>query len=187
VEEITIKKAKKVVDLLTVADVCIEASEAWARLLESRNKGSLTKKQQDDREVNTADRGDRGNYGNHEKHQQQLAEQKEKMSFHHPNDAEKWCEIHHTAGHDLEECETFLDHKKDASTSSGAGGASRRTSSGGYRQWRSDGWDQCDIQGQPIHRLEDIRKKSLKEISVWLSASSHIEEWSGPRLTSHSS
>jgi hypothetical protein len=35
VEEIAMKKAKTVVNLLAVADVCIEASEAWARLLES--------------------------------------------------------------------------------------------------------------------------------------------------------
>jgi hypothetical protein len=33
VEEITMKKPKTVVDLLTVADTCIEASEARARLL----------------------------------------------------------------------------------------------------------------------------------------------------------
>jgi hypothetical protein len=32
--------------------------------------------------------------------------------FRHPGDAEKWCEIHHTSRHDLEECKTFLDHKK---------------------------------------------------------------------------
>jgi hypothetical protein len=30
VEEITMKKPKMVVDMLAVADVCIEASEAWA-------------------------------------------------------------------------------------------------------------------------------------------------------------
>jgi fructose 1,6-bisphosphatase len=36
VEEITMKKPKMVADLLTVADVCIEAQ---ARLLESRGKG----------------------------------------------------------------------------------------------------------------------------------------------------
>jgi hypothetical protein len=35
VEEIAMKKPKTVVDLLAVADVCIEASEARARLLES--------------------------------------------------------------------------------------------------------------------------------------------------------
>jgi hypothetical protein len=38
VEEIAMKKPKTVVDLLTVADTCIEASEAWPRLLESHSK-----------------------------------------------------------------------------------------------------------------------------------------------------
>jgi hypothetical protein len=33
VEEIAIKKPRMVVDLLAVADVCIKASKAWARLL----------------------------------------------------------------------------------------------------------------------------------------------------------
>jgi hypothetical protein len=50
VEEITMKKPKMVVDFLAVADVCIEASKARARLLESRGKGP-SKKKQDDREV----------------------------------------------------------------------------------------------------------------------------------------
>jgi hypothetical protein len=58
------KKLKIVADLLVVADVCIEALEAQARLLESRKKGLLKKQQQEDREVNTADRGDHGNCGN---------------------------------------------------------------------------------------------------------------------------
>jgi hypothetical protein len=31
-----------------------------------------------------------------------------------PADAEKWCEIHCTAGHDIEECITYLDRKKMA-------------------------------------------------------------------------
>jgi hypothetical protein len=39
VEEIAMKKPKMVADLLTVAGVCIEASEAWAQLLESRGRG----------------------------------------------------------------------------------------------------------------------------------------------------
>jgi hypothetical protein len=39
VEEIVMKKPKTVAGLLAVADVCIEASEARARLLESRGKG----------------------------------------------------------------------------------------------------------------------------------------------------
>jgi hypothetical protein len=56
-EEIAMKKPKTVADLLAVADVCIEASEVRARLLESRGKGPARRK--DDREVNTAERGDR--------------------------------------------------------------------------------------------------------------------------------
>jgi hypothetical protein len=40
VEEIAMKKPKTVADLLAVVDVCIEASEAQARLLESRGKGA---------------------------------------------------------------------------------------------------------------------------------------------------
>jgi hypothetical protein len=55
VEEIAIKKPKMVTDLLTVADVCIEASEARARLLESRGKGASRRR--DNQEVNTAERG----------------------------------------------------------------------------------------------------------------------------------
>jgi hypothetical protein len=38
VEEIAMKKPKTVANLLTVTDVCIGASEAWARLLKSRGK-----------------------------------------------------------------------------------------------------------------------------------------------------
>jgi hypothetical protein len=53
VEEIAMKKLKTVVDLLTVVDVCIEASEARARLLKSRGKGPSRKR--DDQEVNTAE------------------------------------------------------------------------------------------------------------------------------------
>jgi hypothetical protein len=44
VEEITIKKPKTVADLLAVTDVCIEASEARAWLLESHGKGPSKKK-----------------------------------------------------------------------------------------------------------------------------------------------
>jgi hypothetical protein len=103
------KKSKMVVNLLAVADVCIEASEARARLHELSNKGPSKKKQQEDREVNAVDRGDHGNCGNY---QQQPTKQKEKRSFGWPADAEKWSEIHRTAWHNLEECKTFLDHKK---------------------------------------------------------------------------
>jgi hypothetical protein len=39
IEEIAMKKPKTVGDFLTVTNMCIEASEAWARLLESRGKG----------------------------------------------------------------------------------------------------------------------------------------------------
>jgi hypothetical protein len=54
VEDITMKKPKTVVDLLAVADVCIEAFETRARLLKSWDKWTSRKK--DDREVNTDDR-----------------------------------------------------------------------------------------------------------------------------------
>jgi hypothetical protein len=117
VEEITMKKPRTMTDLLVVADVCIKASKAWARLLESRGNGP-SKKNQDDRDVNTTDRGDQGDQRDHGDHgyrgnrQQQSVDQKEKRLFYHPADEEKWCEIHRTTGHDLEECKTFLDCKK---------------------------------------------------------------------------
>jgi hypothetical protein len=104
------KKPKTVVDLLTVADVCIEAFEAQARLLESRDKGPSRKK--DDREINIANRGNHKDRGNHGYRGKQSSEQKEKRPFWRPDNAENWCEIHRTARHDLEECKTFMDHKK---------------------------------------------------------------------------
>jgi hypothetical protein len=63
VEEIAMRKHKMVADLLVVADMCIEASEARAQLLESRGKG--TSKKMEDHEVNSADRGDRKDRGDH--------------------------------------------------------------------------------------------------------------------------
>jgi hypothetical protein len=47
-EEIAMKKPKMVADLLIVVNVCIEASKAWALLLESYVLGA-SKKKQDDR------------------------------------------------------------------------------------------------------------------------------------------
>jgi hypothetical protein len=110
VEEIIMKKPKTVADLLAVVDVCIEASEAWARLLESRGKGTSRKKE--DREVNTADRGDCKDRGDRRYCGNQSSEQKEKRHFRRPDDVKKWHEIHCTSRHDLEECKTFLDRKK---------------------------------------------------------------------------
>jgi hypothetical protein len=109
-EEITMKKLKIVVHLLAVANICIEASEARAWLLETRGKGTSRKKE--DHEVNIADRGDLKDRGDRGYRGKQSSEQKEKIPFRCPNDAEKWCEIHRTAGHDLEECKTFLNQKK---------------------------------------------------------------------------
>jgi hypothetical protein len=87
VEKIAMKKSKTVVDLLTVADVCIEASKARARLLESRGKGLARKK--DDREVNTADRGDRKDHADRGYRGKQSSDQKERRPFRRPDDAEK--------------------------------------------------------------------------------------------------
>jgi hypothetical protein len=83
-EEIAMKKPKMVDDLLAVVDVCIEASEARARLLESRGKGPSKKKE--DWEVNTVDRRDHKDRGYCGK---QSSDQKEKRSFQRPNDVEK--------------------------------------------------------------------------------------------------
>jgi hypothetical protein len=55
IKEIAMKKPKTVADLLAIADVCIEASEAQAQLLESH--GKVASKKKEDREVNTIDRG----------------------------------------------------------------------------------------------------------------------------------
>jgi hypothetical protein len=69
VELIAMKKLKMMADLLMVADICIEASEARARLLESRGKGSSRKR--DDREVNAAEQGDQKDRGGHRYHGKQ--------------------------------------------------------------------------------------------------------------------
>jgi hypothetical protein len=61
VEVIIMKMPKTVADLLAVADVCVEASEAWAQLLESWGKGASRKK--DGREVNIVDHRDRKDQG----------------------------------------------------------------------------------------------------------------------------
>jgi hypothetical protein len=111
VEEIAMKKHRTVADLLTVANICIKASEARARLLKSCGKGPV-KKKQDDREVKTTDQGDHKDRGDRRYRQQQSSDQKEKRPFRCPDDAEKWCEIHRTSGHDVKECKTFLDCKK---------------------------------------------------------------------------
>jgi hypothetical protein len=55
---------------------------------------------------------DRGDHKDHGYCGKQSSDQKEKRPFGRPDGAEKWCEIHRTAGHDLKECNTFLDQKK---------------------------------------------------------------------------
>jgi hypothetical protein len=78
VEEIATKKPKMVTDLLAVADIWIYVSKAWARLLDSYNKGLPKKKQHED----PIDHGNR---------KQQLVEQKEMRPFRWLADAEKLC------------------------------------------------------------------------------------------------
>jgi hypothetical protein len=67
------------------------------------------------------------------------SDQKEKRSFHRPVDAKKWCEIHRTIRHDLEECKTFLDHKKKPPQSAQVAQEPRR---GGHHQVDPDNEDQ---------------------------------------------
>jgi hypothetical protein len=64
---------------LEVTDICIEAYEARARLLESHGKGPSRKR--DDREVDTAERGDQKDRGGHRYHGKQFLDQKEKIPF----------------------------------------------------------------------------------------------------------
>jgi hypothetical protein len=59
IEEIAMKKPKIMINLLAVADECIEASKARAQLLDVHNKGSSKKKQYEDQEVNATERGNR--------------------------------------------------------------------------------------------------------------------------------
>jgi hypothetical protein len=134
VEQIAIKKPKTVAELLTIADICIEASEARTRLLESRGKGPSRKK--DDREVNTMQWGDQRDYGGYQYHRKQFSDQKERRPFWRLDDAEKWCEIHHIDGHDLKECKTFLDHKRMPRSAAPAPQDPRR---GEHRRETSDG------------------------------------------------
>jgi hypothetical protein len=75
VEEIAMKKPKTVADLLTVADICIEAFKARTRLLESRGRGASRKKE--DWKVNTADREDQKDRGGHRYHGKQSSDQME--------------------------------------------------------------------------------------------------------------
>jgi hypothetical protein len=79
VEGIAMKKPKTVADLLAVADVCIEASEARARLLESRGKGPSRRR--NDREVNTMERGDQKDRGGYRYCRKQYFDQKERRPF----------------------------------------------------------------------------------------------------------
>jgi hypothetical protein len=79
VEKIAIKKPKMVADLLTVADVCIEASEARALLLESQGKGPSRRR--DDQEVNTTERGDQKDHGGYRYRRKQYLDQKERRPF----------------------------------------------------------------------------------------------------------
>jgi hypothetical protein len=101
VEEIAMKKPKTVADLLAVADVCIEAFEARARLLKSRGKGPSRRR--DDREVNTVERGDQKDRGGYRYRGKQYSDQKDRRPFRRPDNTEKWCKIHRTDVHYLEE------------------------------------------------------------------------------------
>jgi hypothetical protein len=109
VEEISIKSLKWWSICLQLLMFALKALRLNPVSLNHATRGPPRKKQQDNQEVNTADHGDHGNRRNR---QQQPAKQKEKRLFRRHDDAEKWCEIHHTIWHNLEECKTFLDRMK---------------------------------------------------------------------------
>jgi hypothetical protein len=52
------------------------------------------------------DRGDLRDRGDHKYCGKQSSDQMEKRPFRHPNDTEKWCKIHDTSSHDLEDATT---------------------------------------------------------------------------------
>jgi hypothetical protein len=172
VEEIAMKKPKPVADLLAVADIYIEALEARAWLLESRNKGPSKKKQQEDWEVNIVDCVERDNCGNHRNRQQHLADQKEKRPFQRPADTEKWCEIHRTARHNLEECKNFLECKKMLEKP-----ATQEPQRGEHRRTDPDNEDQMDDDINVIFRgsLSITSKIQGKKFEREISLAQRIE------------
>jgi hypothetical protein len=66
----------------------------------------------DDQEVNTMQREDQRDHRGYRYRRKQISDQKERRPFRRLDDVEKWCEIHRTDGHDLEECKTFLNRKR---------------------------------------------------------------------------
>jgi hypothetical protein len=93
-------------------------------------------------------------------------DQKEKRHYHRAADIEKWCEIHHIVGHDLEECKTFLDRKKMPPPQ-----AVQEPRRGEYHQVDPDNEDEMDeinviFEGSLSIALKTQGKKLEREINL---------------------
>jgi hypothetical protein len=88
-----------------------------------------------------------------------------------PDDVEKLCDIHRTAGHDLEECKTFLDRKKMSAPQ-----VAQESHRGEHRWADTDNKDQMDENNMIFGgSLSMASKTQGKKLEREISLARHIE------------